>query len=69
MAEADTASSSESLVTPYESLNEKQLGMSGESFPEHVLVLCDKCYWPCTCFNIRGLVYICPARQREVLNK
>lgn len=57
--------SPESCVIPYESLNDRQMAISGESFPEHLLVVCDKCYWSCTCFNIRGLINICPVCHRE----
>lgn len=58
-------SSPESRVMPYESLNDKQLAISGERFPEHFLVVCDKCYWSCTCFNSRGLIDICPVCHRK----
>ncbi len=53
-------SSPESAIIPYESLNDRQMAITGECFPEHLLVLCDRCYWSCTCFNTRGLISICP---------
>jgi hypothetical protein len=63
--QAEPDSSPESRIIPYESLNDKQMAMSGESFPEHLLVLCDSCYWCCTCFNTRGLIDICPVCHKE----
>jgi len=52
--------SPEFSIEPYESLNEKQETISGERFPEHSIVMCDRCYWCCTCFNNRGLLNSCP---------
>jgi hypothetical protein len=52
--------SPEFSIEPYESLNERQVAISGECFPEHCIVICDRCYWCCTCFNNRGLLTKCP---------
>jgi hypothetical protein len=52
--------SPEFSIEPYESLNERQETISGECFPEHSIVMCDRCHWCCTCFNIRGLLANCP---------
>ena len=52
--------SPESLVIPYEDLNEKQKRISGESFPDSLLELCDRCSWSCSCFNTKGKVEACP---------
>ena len=57
--------SPESDVIPYESLNERQSAISGEYFPEHILVVCDSCNGCCTCFNVRGLVRVCPICHKE----
>src|SRR6476660_7885389 len=65
MMEAVTDFSPESAFVPYESLNYRQMDMTGECFPEHLLVVCDSCYWSCTCFNMRGLISICPVCLRE----
>lgn len=61
MIKAESNLSPESEFVPYESLNDRQMAMTGECFPEHLLVVCDRCYWSCTCFNTRGLINICPA--------
>jgi hypothetical protein len=53
-------SSPEVSILPYESLNDRQKAISGECFPEHYIVMCDSCYWCCTCFNSRGLMTNCP---------
>src|SRR5919108_2296528 len=53
-------SSPETLVIPYEDINTKQMRISGETFHGNILVLCDYCYWCCTCFNRRGLIDACP---------
>ena len=57
--------SPESAYVPYESLNDRQMAITGECFPEHLLIVCDSCYWSCTCFNTRGLVNICPVCLKE----
>ena len=41
------------------------MAITGECFPEHLLIVCDSCYWSCTCFNTRGLVNICPVCLKE----
>ena len=33
--------SPESAYVPYESLNDRQMAITGECFPEHLLVVCD----------------------------
>ena len=58
-------SSPESSVLPYESLNDRQKTISGEYFPEHYIVMCDRCYWCCTCFNSRGLMTNCPLCYKD----
>jgi hypothetical protein len=58
--------SPESDVKPYESLDERQMAISGERFPEHLLIVCDSCYWCSTCFNMRGLIDACPNCHKEV---
>lgn len=65
MIKAESDLSPESAFVPYESLNDRQMVMTGECFPEHLLVVCDNCYWSCTCFNMRGLISICPVCLRE----
>jgi hypothetical protein len=65
MIEAVSDFSPESAFVPYESFNDKQMAMTGECFPEHLLVVCDRCYWSCTCFNTRGLISICPVCLKE----
>jgi hypothetical protein len=57
--------SPESDVIPYESLNERQMAISGEHFPEQLLVVCDHCKWCYTCFNLHGLIDICPICQNK----
>jgi len=52
--------SPESLVIPYEDINERQKRISGESFPDCLLELCDHCRWSCSCFNLRGKIEKCP---------
>ena len=52
--------SPEFSIEPYVSLNERQETISGECFPEHSIVMCERCYWCCTCFNDRGLLTSCP---------
>lgn len=52
--------SPESLIIPYEDINEKQKRMTGESFPDSILELCDHCRWSCSCFNLRGKIEKCP---------
>ena len=65
MIDVGSGLSPESAYVPYESLNDRQMAITGECFPEHVLVVCDSCYWSCTCFNTRGLVSICPVCLKE----
>lgn len=57
--------SPETDVIPYESLNERQMTISGEQFPEQLLVVCDHCKWCYTCFNLHGLIDICPICQKK----
>lgn len=52
--------SPESLVIPYEDINERQRRISGESFPDNSLELCDYCSWSCCCFNVKGKIENCP---------
>jgi hypothetical protein len=66
MTISKTESSPESQVIPYENFNDLQIAISGESFPEPILVVCKGCYWSCTCFNIRGIINICPICHKEV---
>jgi hypothetical protein len=64
------ALSPESLVIPPEDdLNTKQERISGERFPDNILILCDKCNWSCTCFNLKGLIEICPTCSNKVLSR
>ena len=57
--------SPESAYVPYESLNDRQMAITGECFPEHLLVVCDSCYWSCTLVDTRGLVSICPVCLKD----
>ena len=66
MIKAESNLSPESAFIPYESLNDRQMAMTGECFPEHLLIVCDSCYWSCTCFNNRGLISICQVCLNEV---
>ena len=52
--------SPESSIIPYEDINEKQKRLTGESFPDSILELCDHCRWSCSCFNLRGRIEKCP---------
>lgn len=61
----ESYSSPEASVIPYESLDDRQKTISGECFPEQYIVICDSCYWCCTCFNNRGLIRICPLCFKE----
>jgi hypothetical protein len=65
MIDVSSDLSPESAFVPYESLNDRQMAITGECFPEHLLIVCDSCYWSCTCFNTRGLVNICPVCLKE----
>ena len=65
MIDVDSDLSPESAFVPYESLNDRQMAITGECFPEHLLILYDDCYWSCTCFNTSGLVNICPVCLKE----
>lgn len=60
--------SPESDVKPYESLDERQMAISGERFPELFLIVCDGCYWCSTCFNMRGLIDACPKLSQGGIN-
>ena len=66
LSEIDSRSP-ESRVIPYENFNDLQIAISGESFPEPILVVCKSCHWSCTCFNIRGLIDICPVCHKDAL--
>jgi hypothetical protein len=44
----------------HESLNDKQMALTGECFLEHPLIVCGNCNLSCTCLNTRGLTNICP---------
>lgn len=55
-----TSTSPESNIQPYEDLDSRQRKISGESFPEMALEICDSCHWCLTCFNKRGLLKNCP---------
>lgn len=52
--------SPESLVKPYESPDERQQQMTGESLPKAILEFCDACHWCSTCMNERGILGSCP---------
>ena len=52
--------SSESRIVPTEDMNTVQLKISGESFPEFILKLCDNCNRSLQCINHRGIVKTCP---------
>jgi hypothetical protein len=55
-----STTSPESNVQPYEDLDSRQRRISGESFPEIALEVCDSCHWCLTCFNKRGVLKDCP---------
>ena len=57
--------SPEVSILPYESLNDRQKIITGENFPEHYIVICDRCCWCCTCFNSRGLLNNCPLSYKD----
>jgi hypothetical protein len=57
--------SPEVSILPYESLNDRQKTISGECLPEHYIVMCESCYWCCTCFNSRGFVTHCPLCYKD----
>ena len=59
------------IIPPQEDINTKQEQISGERFPDNTLILCDKCHWSCTCFNMKGLIERCPlcGPNREVLSR
>ena len=59
------SASPEVSILPYESLDDRQMIISGERFPEFCMVICDDCYWCCTCFNARGLIAICPICHKQ----
>lgn len=61
--------SPESDVIHYESINERQMAISGEHFPEQLLVVCNHCKWCYTCFNLYGLIDICPICQKKTSNR
>lgn len=65
MPHKSSDASPESDVKRYESLNERQMAISGEHFPERLLIVCDGCYWCSTCFNVRGLIDFCPNCHKE----
>ena len=52
--------SPESEVVPYEDLSSRQKKITGESFPDVILEICDGCYWCSTCINERGVLGTCP---------
>lgn len=52
--------SPESKISPYEDLNTKQKQITGETFPNVVLEMCDGCFWCSICINERGLTKACP---------
>jgi len=58
--------SPESRVVPTEDMNTVQLRISGERFPELVLEICDNCNWSLQCFNLKGIVKICPICRNKV---
>ena len=51
--------SPESMVIPYEDINQKQKRIS-EKLPDSLLELCHNCRWSCSCFNARGKIDNCP---------
>lgn len=53
-------SSPELDIEPYEGLDDQQQKITGESFPELILEVCNDCYWTCTCFNLKGKHMMCP---------
>ena len=57
--------SPEVSILPYETLNDRQKTITGECFPVHFIVMCDWCYWCCTCFNSRGLMTNCPLCNKD----
>ncbi|AIC15817.1 hypothetical protein NVIE_015680 [Nitrososphaera viennensis EN76] len=64
--EEKTQESPESLIMPYEDINTSQQRISGETFPDIILELCDNCNWSCTCLNMRGIVDSCPLCKIDV---
>ena len=58
--------SPESMIIPTESMDEAQVKITGEKFPELTLAICDNCCWCLTCFNKRGTVENCPMCKHHV---
>jgi hypothetical protein len=61
-----SSDSPESLVSPYEDINTRQLHITGETFPTLALGICDNCHWCYSCINARGIVKVCPVCGRDV---
>jgi hypothetical protein len=55
--------SPEIQVLPYDDLNTRQEKITGETFPDIVLEICDSCKWCATCINERGIQLTCPICQ------
>jgi hypothetical protein len=54
------ADSTESRIVPYESLNDLQEKITGETLPGVVFEICDSCDWCATCINEKGVKVACP---------
>ena len=51
---------------PSEDMNAIQLRISGETFPEVILEVCDNCNWSLQCINHKGIVRTCPNCRSKV---
>ena len=61
--------STERLILPPQDINIKQEQISGERFPDNILIICDKCHWSCSCFNMKGLIERCSMCSTRVLSQ
>jgi hypothetical protein len=50
----------ENLVMSYESLNDIQEKITGESLPNTIFEICNGCHWCATCINEKGAWVTCP---------
>ena len=68
LSEIDSSPESpESRVIPYENFNDLQIAISGESFRNLFWLYAKAVTGPVPCFNIRGLIDICPVCLKDAL--
>lgn len=58
--------SPENQVVPYESLNDLQEKITGESLPYVVFEICNSCHWCATCINEKGASVACPVCDTRI---